>query len=467
MRDPKNQRGLFSRAELLIMLRRWDEALTDLNQLLTVNSEHLQGVTARASLQAQMGNLQDAVTDTRKLVELLKKKKRSAAVIKQTEEKLTALERHSKEWKQYAFILNESPLKHVPATHANKGLRPAYQACIKLVTFVIDNYGKNNVDLRLLRASCAINTQQTGIANADLKYVLQLDSYNLEAVALNAKALRALASLDNAKAELKRCLSLDPEHAACATLYKSIRQQQKLTEQIEREMTERKYDAALKSVDKLSHSDAGAYVAEDVLRWQCKAYFGNRDVPNGLTACKHYALAVGEDSPLGIDTQLDIADLHLLNDDYDSAERVLQKLQSLNVHNQRTEEMKHKIHRLRQMGSRKDYYKMLGVAKTSSSSEIHRAYRKLARELHPDKLRSKPLSDAERAKKEALFRDINEAKEVLLDEEKRARYDSGEDVMNPQAQSGHPFQGSHFPFNHFFHGNQFGGGQQFRYEFRR
>ncbi|MEO8110599.1 MAG: J domain-containing protein [Ginsengibacter sp.] len=63
-----------------------------------------------------------------------------------------------------------------------------------------------------------------------------------------------------------------------------------------------------------------------------------------------------------------------------------------------------------------DYYKTLGIAKTSSADEIKKAYRKLARKLHPD---VNP-NDKEAHKK---FQQINEANEVLSDPEKRKKYD--------------------------------------------
>jgi len=64
----------------------------------------------------------------------------------------------------------------------------------------------------------------------------------------------------------------------------------------------------------------------------------------------------------------------------------------------------------------KDYYTILGVAKTADDAEIKKAYRKLARKYHPDVSKEK---DAE-----ARMKEINEAREVLSDVEKRAAYDS-------------------------------------------
>jgi len=63
-----------------------------------------------------------------------------------------------------------------------------------------------------------------------------------------------------------------------------------------------------------------------------------------------------------------------------------------------------------------DYYKILGISKTASEEDIKKAYRKLARKLHPD---LNP-NDKEAHKK---FQQINEANEVLSDPEKRKKYD--------------------------------------------
>jgi len=64
----------------------------------------------------------------------------------------------------------------------------------------------------------------------------------------------------------------------------------------------------------------------------------------------------------------------------------------------------------------KDYYKILGVAKTASQAEIKKAYRALAKKYHPDKNKGDKTA-------EEKFKDVSEAYEVLGDEEKRKQYD--------------------------------------------
>jgi curved DNA-binding protein len=64
----------------------------------------------------------------------------------------------------------------------------------------------------------------------------------------------------------------------------------------------------------------------------------------------------------------------------------------------------------------KDYYKTLGVPRTASHDEIRTAFRKLARQYHPDVAKDKKRS-------EEKFKEINEAYEVLGDKDKRAKYD--------------------------------------------
>jgi DnaJ-class molecular chaperone len=77
----------------------------------------------------------------------------------------------------------------------------------------------------------------------------------------------------------------------------------------------------------------------------------------------------------------------------------------------------------------KDYYKILGVPKTANAKEIKSAYRKLAREWHPD------VNPTRKKQAEEKFKDISEAYEVLGNAEKRKTYDTLGSDWQQQARS--------------------------------
>lgn len=81
----------------------------------------------------------------------------------------------------------------------------------------------------------------------------------------------------------------------------------------------------------------------------------------------------------------------------------------------------------------RDYYGTLGVAKNATDQEIKRAYRKLARELHPD---VNPSEDAQHR-----FGEVTTAYEVLSDPQKRKVVDLGGDPMDSGGGGGDPFAG--------------------------
>lgn len=93
----------------------------------------------------------------------------------------------------------------------------------------------------------------------------------------------------------------------------------------------------------------------------------------------------------------------------------------------------------------KDYYKLLGVERNAGKDEISRAFKKLARKYHPD-------MNPDNKEAEDKFKDINEAYEVLKDEEKRKLYDQ----LGPNWQHGQNFQQPPG-----FESFTFGGGQGF------
>ncbi len=116
------------------------------------------------------------------------------------------------------------------------------------------------------------------------------------------------------------------------------------------------------------------------------------------------------------------------------------------------------------MGKR-DYYEVLGVPRTATPDEIKRAFRRLAKQHHPD------MAPGDKKAAEERFKELSEAYEVLADAEKRKLYDQyGFDGLKQQVWGGQDFDWSRFThfgdvedifgrdlFQQFFGGRPFGG----------
>lgn len=107
--------------------------------------------------------------------------------------------------------------------------------------------------------------------------------------------------------------------------------------------------------------------------------------------------------------------------------------------------------------TKRDYYEVLGVAKTASADEIKKAYRTLAKKYHPD------MNPGDK-EAEAKFKEVNEAYAVLSDADKKAKYDQyGHAAFDPSAGGGSGFggfggfSGGDFDFGDIF-SSFFGGG---------
>src|ERR1700683_4904397 len=94
-----------------------------------------------------------------------------------------------------------------------------------------------------------------------------------------------------------------------------------------------------------------------------------------------------------------------------------------------------------------DYYAALGVSRDANADEIKKAYRRLARELHPD-VNPDPVT-------QERFKEITQAYEVLSDPQKRQMYDLGADPFAPAGGAG-GFGTAGFPFSDIM-GAFFGG----------
>lgn len=108
------------------------------------------------------------------------------------------------------------------------------------------------------------------------------------------------------------------------------------------------------------------------------------------------------------------------------------------------------------MSTNKDYYQILGIPKNATDEQIKQAYRKLAREHHPDMVK-----DGDKAKAEERFKEINEAYQILSNPQKRKMYDQFGHT-GPGFAGGQPGAGG---FGGFSQGTQGGSWGPFSYSY--
>jgi molecular chaperone DnaJ len=111
--------------------------------------------------------------------------------------------------------------------------------------------------------------------------------------------------------------------------------------------------------------------------------------------------------------------------------------------------------------SKRDYYEVLGLAKDAGAEDLKKAYRKMAMQFHPDRNPNDPTA-------EQKFREVNEAYDVLKDDQKRSAYDRYGHAAFEQGRGGGGGGGDHFTsgfadifdemFGEFMGGRRGGGG---------
>ncbi|GFZ11419.1 DnaJ P58IPK-like protein [Actinidia rufa] len=407
---PGDAAELFGRVSQSLKVKRYSEALDDLNAAIEADPTLSEAYWHRASILRQLCRYEDSENNYKKFLEM--KPGNSAA-----EKELSQL------------LQFQSALETAKSLFDSGDVTKSLHYIDKVVLVFSPMCSR----AKLLKVRLLLAAKDYSGAISETGYILKEDENNLDALLLRGRAYYYLADHDVASRHFQKGLCLDPEHSEMKKAYFGLKNLLKKTKSAE--------DNVNKGKLRLAVEDYKAALALD---------------PNHLAHNIHLHLGLcnvlvklgrGKDAR---------GEAKLLIEDWEGAVADLKSAAEKSPQDVNIREVLMRAERSLKLSQRKDWYKILGVSKTASISEIKRAYKKLALQWHPDK----NVDNREAA--EAKFREIAAAYEVLGDEDKRTRYDRGEDIedmgMNTGGGGFNPFGGGGQQFTFHFEGGFPGGG---------
>ncbi|ORX92117.1 TPR-like protein [Basidiobolus meristosporus CBS 931.73] len=449
-RDPSNYLTYFKRATTYLSLGRSNAALEDFNKILDIKPDFEQALFQRAKINLKEGFLSKAKSDIKEYMQKNPTSSEGKKYLDDVQEAETSID------------LGENALKS-----------KNYDDCIKHYTKAI-TIASTMSSLRLKRADCYLRKGEIEAAVGDFSRAATLnpaDASNL--YKLSNLQYFILYDPQHALNSVKQCLTYDPDDKLCKPMFRKIKKLEKDIKKAETDVEKKLYLAAVNKLIGPNSDDGLIHKAEEEVRQalesigissspksllyiklaqlSCKAYVGRK---NGA-ASKRWCTEVLNSDENNVEALVGRGEAHMLNDEFEEAVRDFTKANELNGHDQEIQEKLMRAQRLLKQSQTKDYYKVLGVNRSATKREIKKAYRKLAGQWHPDKYKGDLSPDAV-AKK---MSEINEAYEVLSDDELRARFDHGDDPNDPtggQQHHGNPF-GQGNPMQFFFQNGGSGG----------
>ncbi|GAV64694.1 DnaJ domain-containing protein/BTAD domain-containing protein/TPR_11 domain-containing protein [Cephalotus follicularis] len=420
---PGNAAELFERVSQSIKVKRYSEALDDLNSAIEADPTLSEAYFHRASIQRQLCRYEESEKNYRKFLELKPGNSVAEKELSQLLQAQSALDT--------AFTLFDSGDYSKPLEYVNKVVLVFSPACLKA---------------KLLKVKLLLAAKDYSGAISETGNVLKTDEDNLEALLLRGRAYYYLADHDVAIRHYQKGLRLDPEHSELKKAYFGLKNLLKKTKSAEDNVNKGKLRLAVDDFKGALALDPN-HLAHNVHLHLglCKVLVKLGRGKDALSSCSE-VLDIDEEL---IEALVQRGEAKLLTEDWEGAVEDLKSAAQKSPQDTNIREALMRAEKALKMSKRKDWYKILGVSRTASISEIKRAYKKLALQWHPDK----NVNNREEA--EAKFREIAAAYEVLGDEEKRTRFDRGEDIEDMGMGGGGGGGFSHFG----------GGGQQFTFHF--
>jgi DnaJ family protein C protein 7 len=293
---------------------------------------------------------------------------------------------------------------------------------VQYCTRCLLEYAPDCLSYKSLSAESMALTQNFSEAQILVNEILRKDQHNLEALYVRGICLYYQDQTDKAMNLFQQLLRTAPDFQKAKEIYKkakSLENQKQAGNDAFRNNDFQKaselYTEALNidTLNKLTNSKL--YCNRALVNSKLKKY------DDCITDCTK-ALDL---DPTYIKAYLRRAKCYMDTEQYEEAVRDYEKLTKMDRNQEYRQLLKQAKLELKK-SKRKDYYKILNVAKDATEEEIKKAYRKEALKHHPD--RHAEADDATKAEEEVKFKEVGEAYSILSDKQKKHRYDTGQDL---------------------------------------
>ena len=427
--EPNNHNNYYKRYRAWLRLKKEDKALKDLDKAIKVNPDFQLGHKHRGTMLRKKGKCKEAKESLQRAVDL-------KPADKSAQKELAAAKACADNWNMVEQLKQRGDIR---------GARDQLDKILETT--------KANVDLLLARGELSFRMADYPEALADTGRALKIKKNSIAALALRAHAYYNMADLDMAMRHHREGLKYDPEHKAMKAQYKKTSKMNKAFNAAKIHLDRGEVDKALNRYRFCAAVDpANSEFNKQAHSKECELLLKHKKDPKAaMVACEK---ALSYDGNHG-EALILMAKIHDQQENFEEAVRAWTKAREVlgENHAEANDGLGRAETALKQ-SKEKNYYKILGIPRSADKREIKKAYRALALKWHPDK-----VSEEDKEKANAMFADIGEAYEVLSDDEKKSKYDRGEEVFENQGGQ----QRQNNPFHGFPGG---GGGQTFTFNFR-
>ncbi|CAG8436624.1 11068_t:CDS:2 [Scutellospora calospora] len=381
-----------NRAAALMMLKKPKIALDDCQKALLLDPTSIKALLRGAKCNFTLGNLTEADRWYTKVLNAEPNNKQAISEYQQLQKVQNSIN-------QAEFCLQNGQ----------------YAFAASLINNVSSYLDEIPTKWKIMKAETLLEQNEYGEASRIANEILRGDQQNPDAHVLRARILYIEGDNQKAAAHCQEALRCDPDHSKARILLKS--QKNAGNEAFKKEDFNKAYEIytlALEIDPENKNTNSKLYSNRSaVLVKQGKLVEAIKDMDKAL-----------ELDPAFVKVLKRRADTYMKLEKYSEAVQDLKAALEIDSTNQELRRELHNAERELKKASRKDYYKILGISKYASESDIKKAYRKAALQHHPDK----NCGDSEA---EVKFKEIGEAYAILSDPVKKQRYDSGVDLDGP------------------------------------